>query len=344
MKEAIDINTLKIAVVGAGTWGTALADLLGSKGFQIDLWAFEEEVKQGIITNRVNPYFLPEIRLSDNVHPSNDLMEVVSGKDLLVIVVPSHVMRKMAEEMSHAVAPETLIVSASKGIENNTHLTMSGVLKETLSQIQEENVAVISGPSFAREVANRTPTAVTVAAKATGYSRLVQHVFATPYFRVYTTDDIIGVELGGAVKNVIAIATGIIDGLELGLNARAALIARGLTEISRLGLKLGANPQTFAGLAGIGDLVLTCTGDLSRNHSVGKQIGAGKSISEVLSDMRMVAEGVKTAKSVYNLSRKLNVDMPICEETFHILYDNLPPREAVHRLMARDLKRERDEW
>jgi len=253
-------------------------------------------------------------------------------------------MRKIAQEMSPAVGFETLIVSASKGIENNTHLTMSGVLKETLSQSREENVAVISGPSFAREVADRTPTAVTVAAKETWYSSLVQHVFATPYFRVYTTDDIIGVELGGAVKNVIAIATGIIDGLELGLNARAALIARGLTEISRLGLKLGANPHTFAGLAGIGDLVLTCTGDLSRNHSVGKQIGAGKSIAEVLSDMRMVAEGVKTAKSVYDLSRKLNVDMPICEETFHILYDNLPPREAVHRLMARDLKRERDEW
>ena len=220
---------------------------------------------------------------------------------------------------------------------------MSGVLKETLPEIPKNSFAVLSGPSFAQEVAKKFPTVISVASEDRKVAGFVQHIFAAPYFRVYTNNDMIGLELGGAVKNVIAIATGIIDGLRLGLNTRAALITRGLTEIRRLGLKLGANPRTFAGIAGVGDLVLTCTGDISRNHTVGKKIGEGMKVKEILSEMRMVAEGVKTAKSVYNLSRRLDIEMPISHEVYHILYDDVSPKEAVQRLMTRDLKNELDE-
>ncbi len=343
MKNNININDTRIGVVGAGSWGTALANLLGLKGFKIEHWVYEKEVKEQIQEHRENKVFLPGFSLSPNLFPSNDLAEVVSDKDLLLIVVPSHVMRETSHKMADYVSKETIIVSASKGIENKTHLTMSGVLKETLPEIPEGHFAVLSGPSFAREVAMNVPTLVTVASEDKKVASFVQHVFATPSFRVYTNDDMIGVELGGSVKNVIAIAAGIIDGLGLGLNTRAALITRGLTEIRRLGVKLGANPRTFTGLAGVGDLLLTCTGDLSRNHTVGKKIGEGKKLKEILSEMRMVAEGVKTAKSVYNLSRKLGVEMPISHKIYHILYDDLSPKEAVHMLMTRDLKQELDE-
>jgi glycerol-3-phosphate dehydrogenase (NAD(P)+) len=253
------------------------------------------------------------------------------------------VMRETVGRMAPCLAANTIVVTASKGIENQTLLTMTGVVREALPDLPEHHLAVISGPSFAREVAQRFPTVVTVACKNLTVAEKIQHIFATPYFRVYSSDDIIGVELGGSVKNVIAIAAGVIDGLGLGLNTRAALITRGMTEIRRLGLHLGANPRTFTGLAGIGDLVLTCTGDLSRNHTVGKKIGQGMKLTQILADMRMVAEGVKTAKSVYNLSRKLGVEMPISHETYRILYEDLPPKEAVYRLMTRDLKQELDE-
>ena len=220
---------------------------------------------------------------------------------------------------------------------------MTGVLHDVLPDIRVGNLAVLSGPSFAKEVARQVPTVITAASKDLDVAECVQHVFATPYFRVYRNDDTIGVELGGSVKNVIAIAAGIIDGLGLGLNTRAALITRGQTEIRRLGLAMGANPRTFTGLAGIGDLILTCTGDLSRNHTVGVKIGQGMKVKEILSEMRMVAEGVKTAKSVYNLSRKLGVEMPISHEIYHILYDDVSPKEAAHRLMTRGLKQELDQ-
>jgi glycerol-3-phosphate dehydrogenase (NAD(P)+) len=341
--EEIEIDRLKVGVVGAGNWGTAIADLLGTKGFAVDLWAFEKEVSDSILKNRTNSLYLKGFILSDNIRPSNDLESVVADKDILVTAVPSHLLRGIAQRISHRISSRTVIVSASKGIETRTHLTMSGVLREVISDIPKNNVTVLSGPSFAKEVAGKTPTAVTVASTDATVGRFVQHVFAAPYFRVYTSDDIIGVELGGAVKNIIAITAGIIDGLELGLNTRAAMITRGLAEVCRLGLKLGANPHTFSGLAGIGDLILTCTGALSRNHTVGKQIGAGKPLDEILSEMRMIAEGVRTAESVYNLSRRLEVDMPICHETYHILYENLSPKTALQRLMARDLKQERED-
>ncbi len=342
MKNKIHIDSTRIGVVGAGSWGTAIANHLGLKGFKVDLWVFEKEVKDQIEKYRENKIFLPGFTLSSNIFPSNDLFSVASDKDLLIIVVPSHLMRETVSRIT-GISKNTIILSASKGIENKTHLTMSGVLKEALPEISDDKIAVISGPSFAKEVANKVPTLVTVASKDKNVAEFVQHVFSTPYFRAYTTDDLIGVELGGSVKNVIAIAAGIIDGLSFGLNTRAALITRGLAEIRRLGLKLGANPNTFAGLAGIGDLILTCTGDLSRNHTVGKKIGEGKKLNEILSEMRMVAEGVKTAKSIYNLSEKIGVEMPICQEIYHILYNDVSPEEAARKLMSRDLKREIDE-
>jgi glycerol-3-phosphate dehydrogenase (NAD(P)+) len=342
-ENKIDPVSFKIGVVGAGSWGTALADLLARKGFSVELWAYEKEIVDQIQNDRENKIFLPGVDLSDNILPSNDLDGVAGGKDLLLIVVPSHVMRQVTQKTAGRLDKRTILVSASKGIENKTHLTMSGVLKETLPEVPENLLAVISGPSFAREVAQQLPTVVTLASRDPDTAGLVQHVFATPYFRVYTSNDMLGVELGGSVKNVIAIAAGVVDGLGLGLNARAALITRGMTEIRRLGVKLGANPRTFTGLAGFGDLVLTCTGNLSRNHTLGKKIGEGKKLEKILAEMRMVAEGVKTAKSVYDLSCELGVEMPISQEIYRILYEDLSPKEAVYRLMTRDLKQELDE-
>jgi glycerol-3-phosphate dehydrogenase (NAD(P)+) len=338
-----DPGKLKIGVVGGGNWGTALANLLADKGYCIDLWVFEKEVRDQILASGENSIFLPGIKLSPNLHPSNEIAKVVSAKDMVVVVVPSHVMRETTLKMAGHISKETIIVSASKGIENETHLTMTGVMRETLTEIPPDHLAVISGPSFASEVARKLPTVVTAASKDSETAALVQQVLVTPYFRVYTSSDLIGVELGGSLKNVIAIAAGVIDGLKLGLNTRAALITRGMTEIRRLGLKMGANPRTFTGLAGFGDLILTCTGHLSRNHTVGQKIGQGEKIQDILGQMRMVAEGVKTAKSVYDLSRRLQVEMPISHETYRILYEDLSPREAVTRLMTRDLKQELDE-
>jgi glycerol-3-phosphate dehydrogenase (NAD(P)+) len=339
----IDVRHLKIGVVGGGSWGTALANLLGTKGYTIDWWVFEEELNRHLREKRVNHLFLPGVILSENLRPTNDLKKVVEDKDMVLIVVPSHVMREVGGQIKPHIGNETVLVSASKGIENKTQLTMSGVINQAIGSIDDHRFAVLSGPSFAKEVAAGIPTAVTVASKNEDSARLVQHAFATPAFRVYTHDDVIGVELGGSVKNVIAIAAGILDGLQLGLNTRAALITRGMTEMRRLGIAMGAQPRTFTGLAGIGDLVLTCTGDLSRNHTVGKKIGQGMKLKDVLNDMRMVAEGVKTARSLYNLSRRLGVEMPIAHAVYHVLHEDLDPIDALRQLMTRDLKHELDD-
>jgi glycerol-3-phosphate dehydrogenase (NAD(P)+) len=338
----IDMKNTKIGVVGAGSWGTALAKLLAEKGFDLDLWAFEPEVKEQINTKRENVFFLPGKKLPENIICTNSLEKAVKGKDLVLIVVPSHCMREVAEKMKGFVSSDTIIVTASKGIENKTHLTMFGVLKEILVSIKEKNLCVLSGPSFAKEVAERLPSVVAVASTDKDTAVYVQHVFACPCFRVYTNDDPVGVEIGGAMKNVIAIAAGICDGMSMGLNARAALITRGLTEMNRLGIRLGANPLTLSGLSGVGDLLLTCTGDLSRNYTVGKRIGAGEKIEDITKEMRMVAEGVKTTKSVYNLSKKLGINLPICSEVYYVLYENLPVADTRERLMNRALKHELD--
>ncbi|MBW2037483.1 MAG: NAD(P)H-dependent glycerol-3-phosphate dehydrogenase [Deltaproteobacteria bacterium] len=334
---------MKIGVIGAGAWGTALSNLLAGKGLTVDLWAFEKEVCRDIIEERENKLFLPGINLSANIRPSNNLDKVAADKDLLLIVVPSHVFRSVATRLVQHPTERTIIVSATKGIENKTHLRMSGILHQLLPPRLHDQVAVLSGPSFAREVAQKMPTAVTVAARNMQLARTVQMTFATGYFRVYTSYDLVGVELGGALKNVIAVAAGISDGLGLGYNTRAALITRGATEIQRLGIRLGANPKTFMGLSGIGDLVLTCTGPLSRNWTVGNKLGQGMKLEEILAGMRSVAEGVRTTKSVYNMARKIGVEMPITEKVYSILYEGLDPREALGMLMNRNLKHELDD-
>ena len=343
MSDTVDVATTAIGVVGAGSWGTALANLLAVKGFAVDHWVFEDDVREAMRTNRENERFLPGVTLSENLRPSGDLEAVVAGKDLVLVVTPSHVTRQTMVRCGSAVGADTIVVSASKGIENQTLLTMSGVLGEVVPGLSDERLAVLTGPSFAKEVARQVPTVVTVASANPDTAAYVQQIFATAYFRVYTIEDTVGAELGASVKNVIAIAAGVIDGLGLGLNTRAALITRGLVEIRRLGLAMGAQPRTFTGLAGVGDLILTCTGDLSRNHTIGKQIGQGRKLNDLLAEMHMVAEGVKTARSVYKLSRKLNVEMPISHAIYRVLYEDLDPKTALYQLMTRDLKQELDE-
>lgn len=338
-----DDKNQKIGVVGAGSWGTALANLLAEKGYTVDLWAYEQEVKQDILEYRENRLFLPGIKLSGNISPTNNLENVVRSNSILLVVVPSHTMREVATRISEFISPDTIIITASKGIEDSTYLTMMGVICESIPVLNEDHIVVLSGPSFAREVAQKVPTAISVAAKNIEIATLIQHIFATEYFRVYVNDDPIGLEIGGAVKNIIAIAAGFVDGMNLGLNTRAALITRGLAEIRRLGMKMGANPHTFAGLSGVGDLILTCTGDLSRNYTVGKQLGQGKTIAQIQDKRLTVAEGVRNTKSVYNLAKKLGIELPIINEVYSALYENSTPANAIERLMTRKLGHETSE-
>ncbi len=340
--EASGLRRPRIAVVGAGSWGTALADLLARKGYPVTLWAREPEIVAQVNDRRENGLFLPGIPLDDRLSATDDAGDAVAGKSLVVMAVPSHHLRAVASGLRNRLDPGAAIVSVSKGIENETLLTMTGVLREAL-EVGDERLAALSGPSFAVEVARRIPTVVTLAARRPELARALQPVFATPDFRVYTSRDTLGVELGGAVKNVIAIAAGLVDGLGLGFNTRAALITRGMTEIRRLGKRMGANPRTFSGLTGYGDLILTCTGELSRNHTLGRRLATGQTLADILKDMRMVAEGVRTAQSVYHLSSRLAVEMPISRQTYRILYENLPPKAALRELMTRELRPELDE-
>lgn len=330
----------KIGIIGAGGWGTTLANLLAEKGMDVSLWVHGDDVYQTIVNQKENVVYLPQIILSKGIYPTQSLEEASQGKDVLVLAVPSHVFRGIASKLKSYVKDSCIIVSATKGIENDTLLTMSGILKEILPFSLYDRLVCLSGPSFAREVAERRLTAVTVASRNQKITEVIQTLFTTPFFRVYTSLDVIGVELGGALKNVIAIGAGISDGLCLGYNTRAALITRGIAEISRLGVRLGANPLTFAGLAGIGDLILTCTADLSRNRTVGLRLGRGMSLSDILADMRMVAEGITTTKSAYDLSKRLSTEMPITEQIYHVLYRNKSPKEAVKELMGRAPKDE----
>ncbi|HKK91069.1 MAG TPA: NAD(P)H-dependent glycerol-3-phosphate dehydrogenase [Desulfobacteraceae bacterium] len=329
-----------IAVIGAGSWGTALADLLANKGYGVDLWAYETEVRQEILEKRENSLFLPDIKLSDNITPFNDLTTVVENNTVFLIVVPSHIMRAVCTRMARHIPEDAIVITASKGIEEKTHLTMFGVIKEAIPRLSEDNLVVLSGPSFAKEVAARIPTAITIASKNIETATSMQHLFATDYFRVYVNTDPIGLELGGAVKNVIAIAAGFVDGMGLGLNTRAAVITRGLAEIRRIGMQLNANPHTFSGLSGVGDLILTCTGDLSRNYTVGKQLGQGMTLKEIQGNRRSVAEGVKNTKSVYNLGKKLGIELPIINEVYMALYEGKKPADSIKMLMTRPLGNE----
>lgn len=330
----------KICVLGAGSWGTTLAHILAEKGFDISLWVREADLYQIIKRTRENTFFLPGIKLAQNIMPTNSVKEAVQDRAVIVCVVPSHGVRDVFIETVDILSKDAIVVSASKGLEQETLLTVSQVLKQTLPKVIHKNLSVLSGPTFAKEVSRKLPTAICVASNKKAAAEKVQQLFNTNSFRVYTNDDMIGVELGGILKNVIAIAAGISDGLGLGMNARAALITRGLAEISRLGVSMGADAATFAGLSGLGDLVLTCTGELSRNRSVGIMIGKGKKLPDILSEMKMVAEGVKTAEAAYGLAKKHGVEMPITEQVYRVLYENKSPKDAVMDLMTRRLKEE----
>ncbi|ALC14809.1 NAD(P)H-dependent glycerol-3-phosphate dehydrogenase [Desulfuromonas soudanensis] len=331
---------MNIGVIGAGSWGTTLANLLAKKGYSVTLWAYEEDLVARMREGGENDLYLPGIKLSANLAFTHDLPEAATAKDLLLLVPPSQLMRRVMKQASPHIAPQTLLVSASKGIETETLLPMSSVLAEILPRELVQNLTFLSGPSFAREVAGEMPTAVVAAASEPSVAQRVQDVFSTDYFRVYTNEDIIGVELGGALKNVMALAAGVSDGLGFGYNTRAALITRGLAEMTRIGMALGANPATFAGLAGMGDLVLTCTGDLSRNRTVGIELGRGRPLKDILEGMKMVAEGVQTTESTYHLAKKLGVEAPITEQMYKILYENKGALRAVNDLMLRELKPE----
>ncbi len=330
-------------VIGAGSWGTALAKLLGDKGEKVFLWGHDPAHIATLVAERENRKYLPGAKLSPTVIPVDDLAAAVEDAHCVVMVVPSHGYRAVFERLVPKLQEGALVVSAVKGIENNTLQTMTQVMRDVLHQqniSRKIYLGVLSGPSFAAEVAVEQPTAVTVAFDEKDAACAVQELFSTPFFRSYTSSDVLGLELSAAMKNVVAIAAGICDGLGFGLNTRAALITRGLAEITRLGVHLGAHPLTFSGLGGLGDLVLTCTGSLSRNRTVGLKLGEGKSLVQALSEMTMVAEGVKTTRSCYNLARKHGVEMPILEQTYQILYENKDCRKAVQDLFQRSLKEE----
>ena len=327
-----------VAVVGAGSWGTALARVLGTNGLEVRLWARESEVVDAVNARHENPDFLPGVTLPDTISATSDLAAALDGVSAAVSVVPSQFARSVWAEATTALPDDAILISASKGIEVATLLRMDQVLEEVLGDIRGR-FAVLSGPSFAAEVAEEQPTLVVAASQELATAEAVQGLFQNRYFRVYTHSDVVGVELGGALKNVMAIAAGVAAGLGFGHNTRAALITRGLTEMARLGVAMGGRRDTFSGLAGMGDLVLTCTGDLSRNRTVGFRLGQGESLEQILGG-RTVAEGVRTVQAVHELSLRHGVEMPIVEEVHAMLEHGRPPAEALQRLMSREPKSE----
>ena len=330
---------MKVAVIGAGAWGTALANLLTENEHEVMLWAHEPDVVESINTHSENRRFLPGVPLNNGVRASGLIDQVVEGAQLALFVAPSHVLRAVAASANRAMPRGIPLVVATKGIDRERLSLMTDVVDE---EIPGHPTVALSGPSFALEVANHLPTAIVAASADAKAAKLTQQALSTSAFRVYTQSDVIGVELGGAIKNVMAVATGIADGLNLGFNARAALITRGLAEMTRLGVKLGADPQTFAGLAGMGDLVLTCTGSLSRNRSVGLEIGRGAMLSEILQGRETVAEGVTTTETAKLLAERHGVEMPIVNAVHKVLFERQPARWALVELMTRDLKSEND--
>ncbi len=330
---------MKIAVLGAGAWGTTLSDMLARNGVDTVLWAREPDVVASIRENRENAAFLPGVTLSDNLKVESDPEIAFAGANYFLVVIPSQFIRPALEGFRDILPDNPVIVCASKGIELDSLAPMSKVVAEALEG-KRPRYASLSGPSFAAEVSADMPTTVSLGCEDHELGRELQDAFSTPFFRVYFTPDYRGVELGGAVKNVIAIAAGISDGLGFGHDARAALITRGLAEMSRLGQAMGGQIRTFMGLSGMGDLVLTCTGDLSRNRQVGLKLGKGQKLDDIINEMKAVAEGVKTTKALYNLSKKLKVELPITEQVYAILYEDKDPAKAVKDLMSRGLKDE----
>jgi len=328
-----------IAVIGAGAWGTALSIALArQKRHHVSLWAYEQEVRDSIAQRGVNEMFLPNQAIPPGVQVSNTFEEVLCGVEIVVSVMPSHHTRRVFQSMAPHLRRDTLFVSATKGVENDSLLRMSDVIREVLAEhrLTDIRIGALSGPSFAKEVACGDPTAVTVGSRDSELAATVQKEFSDHTFRIYTNDDIVGVELGGALKNVIAIAAGVCDGLGLGYNTVAALITRGLAEIARLAVACGARQETLAGLAGMGDLVLTCTGGLSRNRTVGVELGKGRKLDDIIAGMHgMVAEGVLTTNAAVGLAKKMNVEMPISEQMHAILHKGKSPRDAIRELMTR---------
>lgn len=337
----------EMAVIGAGAWGTALAIVLGRNGrHHVRLWAYEKEVCESIAKHRVNELFLPEHRVPDAVHPTNSLDEVLAGVGMVVSAMPSHHVRRVFQQMKPRLRPEMPFVSATKGLENDTLLRATEVITQVAQSSETRpytpHIGALSGPSFASEVARGDPTAITIASRNAELAQRVQREFSDPCFRVYTNDDVVGVEMGGALKNIIAIAAGVCHGLGLGHNSIAALITRGLAEITRLAVACGARRETLGGLSGMGDLVLTCTGALSRNRSVGVELGRGRKLEDIIGGMHgMVAEGVLTTRAAVKLAHKMSVEMPITQQMFAILHEGRSPQEAIRDLMTRPGK---DEW
>ncbi len=329
-----------VSIIGAGSFGTSLSLLFHNRGHSVILWGHDPEKVKVIEKRRENIFYLPGFTLPEEIKITSSLEEAISHGDLVIFVTPSQVLREIVKKSLPHIKKSSLLMIGSKGIEVSTLMTLDEVIKDVADEEICERTGFFSGPTFAREIAAKMPTAAVVASKNEETAKRIQQLISHSYFRVYTSDDVKGVLLGGALKNVIAIAAGISDGLGLGYNSRAALITRGLAEITRLGVKLGARPLTFQGLAGVGDLVLTCTGSLSRNRSVGLRLGKGEKIEEITSSMKMVAEGVKTAKAAYELSRQLKVEMPITEAVYRVIYEGISPTDAVKLLMTRTLKPE----
>ena len=324
---------MKIAVIGSGSFGTAMSSLLAKKGYEVMLWSYLLEEAESIEKNRENVEFLKGVKLPENIHCTNDLKSCVDGADLVVTVVPSFATRQTAKNLSEYIKEGQALVNISKGLENDTLLRLSEVYKQ---EIPQARIAVMSGPSHAEEVGRGLPTTNVVASSDKELAEFVQDTFMNEVFRVYLSDDVIGVEIGGALKNVIALCAGMCDGLGYGDNTKAALMTRGIAEIKRLGIKMGAKAETFAGLSGIGDLIVTCTSMHSRNRRAGIMLGQGKSLKETLDEVHMVVEGVHTAKAAYNLGKKYNVEMPIVNEAYNILFNDKSAKAAVLDLMTRD--------
>ncbi len=331
---------MKACVIGAGTWGTAFALHLGRMKISTHLWIREKEVYEEALRYRENRTFLPGYVFPPAVSFFSEIEKALSSREIIFVAVPSKFCRKIYEQLAPHLSSDQMIVSLTKGIEEDTLKRMSEVMENVFSPFFTPHMAVLSGPSFAKEVAEGHPTAVVLASSEKNRAQTIQHLISSPIFRVYTSDDTIGVELAGAVKNVIAIAAGVSDSLRFGSNSIAALVTRGIAEMTRIGVQLGARKETFAGLAGIGDLVLTCTGKLSRNHFIGMELGKGKSLEEIVSSMKMVAEGITTTLSVHQLARREKVEMPICEQVYQVLYKNKDPKKVLQNLMSRKLKSE----
>ncbi len=329
-----------MAVIGGGSWGTSLSIHLSEAGHHVKMWVFEGNLCEEIKRRKENPVFLKGFRIPDRVIPTNSLVEALSDSHYIIFVVPSEFSRDVLIQMKSILSGKCSLIIATKGIEKDSLQLMSEVALDVLNQKDISDIAVLSGPSFAVEVARGDPTAVVIASSNPRFAMNVQQEMSHRNFRLYSNDDIRGVQIAGALKNVVAIAAGIIEGLGFGNNTLAALMTRGMSEIKRLGIKMGGKPETFSGLAGVGDLVLTCTGRFSRNKLVGLHLGKGKPLKEILAHMKMVAEGVATTLSAMKLSRKYNVDMPIVTQVHSILYDGKDPREAISELLSRPLKEE----